>query len=120
MEHRMSVSFQDHYNCTDEQRQPILSRIRSEIRESGKGVIEKATPGQRIAYSKPDGKVFLEVKIQRRAIVLHMTDVLDPDRVLSKIPESHGWGQLSRRVKIQTAADLERVLPLVRAAWLRG
>ena len=76
--------------------------------------------GQRIAYKKPGRNVFLEVKVQRHAIVLHMVDVPDPDHILSEIPETHGWHQLAKRTKVQTETELERVLPLIKAAWLRG
>ena len=118
----MPTSFHDHYEYTDGRRQPLLTRIRREILEldKDKRLTERATAGHRIAYSKPDRKVFLEVKVQRHAIVLHMIDVPDPDHILSNIPESHGWGQLTGRVKIESNPELERVLPLVRNAWLRG
>ncbi len=116
----MSSTFHDHYNYTDEYRRPLLSRIRREIRELDDGLIEKVTGAQRIAYSKRERKVFLEVKVQRRAIVLHMINVPDPNKVLAKVPESHEWRQLTGRVKIETAPELERILPLIRAAYLRG
>jgi hypothetical protein len=116
----MPISFHDHYNYTDEKRQPLLTQIRSELHEWDNKLIETITAAQRIAYSKPNRKVFLEVKVQRHAIVLHMIDVPDPDHILSKIPESHGWRQLTGRAKIETNDDLKRTLPLIRAAWHRG
>lgn len=116
----MPASLHDHYNYTDEERQPLLSQILQEVRGLDNKLVETVTAGQRIAYSKPDRKVFLEVKVQRHAIVLHMVDVRDPDHILSKIPDSHGWRQLTERAKIATADDLKRILPLLRIAWHRG
>ena len=116
----MSVSFNDHYVYTDENCRPLLTRIRREVNEWDNELIERVTSGKRIAYSKLGRKVFLEVKVQRHAIVLHMIEVPDPDRILSKIPASHGWHQLTRRAKIQTSPELEQILPLVRIAWQRG
>ena len=114
------MSFNDHYNYTDEKRQPLLVRIRREVHDWDSRLIEKVTAGQRIAYSKPGRSVFLEVKVQRHAIVLHMVDVPDPEQITSKIPTSHEWHQLARRVKLQTSDELERVLPLIRTAWQSG
>ncbi len=86
----MSVTFHDHCSYTDEDRQPLLARIRRELHELDDRLNEEVTASQRIAYNKLGRRVFLEVKIQRHAIVLHMIDVPDPDQILSKIPESHG------------------------------
>ena len=116
----MPGGFDSHYDYTDEERRPLLVRIRREVQGLDAKVIEKVTAGHRIAYSKPGRKIFLEVKVQRHAIVLHMVDVPDPEGVLSSIPESHEWKQLSRRARVVTNADLNRLLPLVRVAWLRA
>jgi Holliday junction resolvase-like predicted endonuclease/predicted transport protein len=116
----MSAGFNDHYNYTDEERRPLLTRIRSKLVELDNRLIERVTARRRIAYSKPGRNIFLEVKVERHAIALHMIDVPDPGQILSKIPESHGWRQLTGRVKITSSAELERVLPLIQNAWLRG
>jgi hypothetical protein len=116
----MSTGFASHYDYTDNERRPLLVRIRREVQGLDTKVIEKVTAGHRIAYSKPGRKIFLEVKVQRHAIVLHMVDVPDPEGVLSAIPQSHDWKQLSRQAKVVTNAELDRLLPLVRVAWLRA
>src|ERR1700730_12846127 len=116
----MPGSFHDHYSYTDETRPPLLSRLRTEILKLDDRLDERITAGQRIAYKKPGRNVFLEVKIQRQAIVLHMVDVPDPDYILSEIPETHGWHQLSKRTKIKTETELELVLPLIKTAWRQG
>ena len=59
----MSVTFHDHYIYTDEDRRPLLARIRREVRELDDKLNEKVTSGQRIANSKQGRRVFLEVKI---------------------------------------------------------
>ena len=44
--------------------------------------------GQQIAYNIPDFKIFLEVKVQRAAIVLHLADggCPDPNGIADDIP----------------------------------
>ena len=120
METPVSVSFNDHYNYTDEERRHLLIKIRQAVRGLDDNIFEKVTPAQRVAYNKPNRKIFLEVKVQKHAIMLHMITVPDPDQVLSTIPGSHEWDQLARRVKIETDSDLDRVLPLIRIAYQRG
>jgi predicted transport protein len=115
----MPATFHDHYSYTDKVCQPLLNQIRHQVRDFDDKLIETITAKQRIAYSKPNRTIFLEVKVQRRAIVLHMIDVPDPNRILSEVPVTHGWHQLSKRVKIKTADDLKRVLPLIQAAYQR-
>jgi hypothetical protein len=116
----MSAGLDAHYNYTDEERRPLLNRIRQELRTLDNTLIERVTAGRRVAYSKPGRKIFLEVKIQRHAIVLHTVDVPDPDGVLSTIPESHEWRQLARRTKVLNHMELDYLLPLIRVAWLRS
>ncbi|MER9504447.1 hypothetical protein [Mesorhizobium sp. M0579] len=116
----MAVNFSGHYDYTDEQRRPLLSKIRREVCGWDSKLIETITAQQRIAYAKPNRRVFLELKVQRHRIVLHMVDVPDPDHILSRIPESHGWRQLTLRGEVETDADLERFLPLIHTAWVRG
>jgi hypothetical protein len=67
----------------------------------------------------PGGKVFLEVKVQRAAIVLHLADggCPDPNNVAQDIPESHGWRQLKKRITILSMADLDAAMPFVEAAY---
>jgi hypothetical protein len=112
--------FGHHRDYTDDLRRPLLDRLLQQVRSWDKGLIETVTAEQRIAYKKPGGRIFLEVKVQRSAIRLHMVDVPDPDGLLLPIPQSHDWKQLSRQATIRTSTDLERLLPLARTAWLRG
>lgn len=116
----MAVSFEEHCAYTDQDLRPVLIALRRELREIDPSLQETVTAGRRIVYHKPRRKIFLEVKVQRHAIVLHTVDVPDPDSLLSVIPGSHEWHQLARRAKILNNADLHRLLPLVRVAWLRG
>jgi predicted transport protein len=116
----MPVTFHDHYSYTDKVCQPLLNQIRHQVRDFDNKLVETVTAKQRIAYSKPKRTIFLEVKVQRHAIVLHMIDVPDPNHILSDVPITHGWHQLSKRIKITTADDLKRVSPLIRTAYQRG
>jgi hypothetical protein len=46
----MPVNFHDHYEYTDKDRQPLLTRLRAEILKLDKTLDERITAGQRIAY----------------------------------------------------------------------
>jgi predicted transport protein len=115
------VTFEDHASYTDAVRRPILNEIRSRVLRLDERLrdTERCTPGHRIAYKLPGGKVFLEVKVQRAAIVLHLADggCPDPSRIADDIPASHGWRQLKKRVTIESMADLEAATPFIVAAY---
>jgi hypothetical protein len=55
---------------------PILNDLRSRILSLDDRLRqnELCAPAQRIAYKIPGGKIFLEIKVQRAAIVLHLAD----------------------------------------------
>jgi hypothetical protein len=75
------VTFDDHAAYTDSPRRSILADLRSRVLKLDDRLqqTERCTPGQRIAYSIPGGRDFLEVKVQRAAIVLHLADGGCPD-----------------------------------------
>jgi hypothetical protein len=114
------VTFEDHASYTDVVRRPLLIDLRSRVLRLDDRLreAERCTPGQRIAYNVPGGRVFLEVKVQRAAIVLHLADggCPDPNAIADDIPESHGWRQLKKRITILSAADLDAAVPFVEAA----
>ncbi|MGO7306901.1 GIY-YIG nuclease family protein [Rhizobium ruizarguesonis] len=116
-----TVTFDDHASYIDAVRRPILIDLRNRILQLDHRLpeTERCTPGQRIAYKIPGGRVFLEVKVQRGAIVLHLADGghPDPSGIADDIPESHGWRQLKKRITILGAADLNAVMPFVEAAY---
>ena len=72
------VTFEDHASYTDAIRRPILYDLRNRVfgLDGHLRQTEQCTPGQRIAYNIPGFKIFLEVKVQRAAIVLHLGRVL--------------------------------------------
>jgi hypothetical protein len=115
------VTFDEHASYTDAPRRPILVDLRNRVfgLDAQLRQTERCTPGQRIAYNIPGGKVFLEVKVQRAAIVLHLADggCPDPNGIADDIPESHGWRQLKKRITILSAADLAAAWPFVEAAY---
>jgi predicted transport protein len=115
------VTFDDHASYTDAVRRPILIDLRNRVLSLDERLrqTERCTPGQRIAYNIPGGKVFLEVKVQRAAIVLHLADggYPDPNGIADDIPESHGWRQLKKRITILNMADLDAAMPFVEAAY---
>jgi hypothetical protein len=115
------VTFEDHASYTDATRRPILNDLRGRVLSLDDRLRqgEQCTPGQRVAYKIPGGKIFLEVKVQRAAIVLHLADggCPDPAGIADDIPESHGWRQLKKRIAILSGADLEAAMPFVEAAY---
>jgi hypothetical protein len=115
------VTFEDHMAYTDAPRQPILAELRRRVwgLDNRLRQGEQCTPGQRVAYKLPGTKIFLEVKVQRAAIVLHLADggCPDPNGIADDIPASHGWRQLKKRVAILSMADLNTAMPFIEAAY---
>jgi hypothetical protein len=118
------VTFDDHASYTDAVRRPILYDLRNRVfgLDGRLRQTEQCTPGQRIAYNIPDFKIFLEVKVQRAAIVLHLCDggCPDPNGIADDIPASHGWRQLKKRITILSTTDLDAAWPFVEAAHRAG
>ncbi|WP_245306955.1 MULTISPECIES: hypothetical protein [unclassified Rhizobium] len=114
------ASFEDHIAYADAVRQPLLRELRDHILaidgrlRSG----EVVTPRQRIAYKVSGGTNFLEIKVQRRAILIRLpeTSLVDPEEKVRKIPETHGWGRLKDEIRISSAPDVKYALPFVEAA----
>jgi predicted transport protein len=118
---RKVVTFDDHAAYTDEPRRKILLELRNNILRLDECLAqcETCTPGNRIAYKRPGGWTFLEVKVQRSAIVLHLVEsgILDHDNFAQAIPESHGWRHLKLRIKITNFEDADRARPFIEGAY---
>jgi predicted transport protein len=114
------VTFEDHAAYTTAPLRPILMELRSRVLALDDRMRqgEQCTPGQRIAYKILGNRIFLEVKIQRAAVVLHLADggCPDPAGIAEEIPASHGWRQLKWRITIVSMADLETAMPFIEAA----
>lgn len=115
------MTFEDHEAYTTAPLRPVLRELRSRVlglndllRQE-----ERCTAAQRIAYKLSGSKIFLEVKVQRSAIVLHLADggCPDPANIVDDIPESHGWRQLKKRILIMNLADLDAAMPFIEAAY---
>ncbi|RUM22415.1 hypothetical protein EFD56_00490 [Rhizobium phaseoli] len=114
------ASFEDHIAYADAVRQPLLRELRDHILaidgrlRSG----EVVTPRQRIAYKVSGGTNFLEIKVQRRAILIRLpeTSLVDAEEKVRKIPETHGWGRLKDEIRISSGPDIKYALPFVEAA----
>jgi predicted transport protein len=115
------VTFDDHASYTDAPRRPILLDLRNRVLRLDDRLrrTEQCTGKQRIAYNIPGGRIFLEVKVQRAAIVLHLADggCPDPNGIAGDIAETHGWHQLKKRITILNMADLDAAMPFVEAAY---
>ena len=115
------VTFEDHAAYTDTPRRKILHDLRRRVLSLDDRLqqSEQCTQGQRIAYKIPGGKIFLEVKVQKAAIVLHLADggYPDPASIADNIPPSHGWRQLKKRITILSEADLQAAMPFIEAAY---
>jgi predicted transport protein len=115
------VTFEDHADYITALMRPILNDLRSRVLRIDDRLQqnEQCTSGQRIAYKIPGGKIFLEIKVQRAAIVLHLADggCADPVGITDDIPASHGWRQLKKRITVESPADLEAAIPFIEAAY---
>jgi predicted transport protein len=115
------ISFEDHVTYTDAVRRPLLRQLRHDIvalddrLRSG----ETVTTAQRIVYKIPGGKNFIEIKVQRGAILVRLieTGVHDTRRAVRKIPETHGWGDLKEEIRISDASDAKYALQFIKAAY---
>lgn len=98
------VTFEDHAAYTDEPRRKILYELRRRVLALDERLRngEVCTSRQRIAYSLPGTKLFLEVKVQSAAIVLHLIDggIPDHDGITTDIPKPYGWGDLAKRINL--------------------
>jgi predicted transport protein len=116
-----SVTFDDHASFTDSSRREILKKLRQEIHSLDDRLREgeTCTKAQRITYKLPGDKVFLEVKVQRSAIILHLMDsgLPDPKGVTMSIPETHGWGDLKKKIKISTSLEAKDAMPFIEGAY---
>ena len=115
------MNFEDHVSYTDAARKPILNDLRSKVLSLDDSLRqgEQCTTSQRIRYKIPGGRIFLEIKVQRAAIILRLADGCHPDPagITSDIPATYGWGQLKKQITILNAADLEAAMPFVEAAY---
>lgn len=112
--------FEDHIAYTDAIRQPLLREVRDWILaiDDCLRLGETVTPRQRIAYKIPGGTNFMEIKVQRSAILVRLppTGLVDSGGKLQKIPDSHGWGRLKDEIRISSASDVKYALPFIEAA----
>lgn len=115
------VTFEDHAAYITAPMQPVLYELRRRVLSLDARLEqeERCTSGQRIAYKIGQGRIFLETKVQRAAIVLHLAgaDCPDPNGIVDDIPPSHGWRQLNKRLTIASAVDLEAAMPFIEAAY---
>lgn len=115
------MTFEDHAAYTDATRRPVLNELRSRVLSLDYQLRqgEQCTTSQRIRYKIPGGKIFLEVKVQRAAILLRLVDggCPDPAGITSDIPENFGWGQLKKQITLLNMADLDAAMPFIEAAY---
>jgi hypothetical protein len=115
------VTFEDHAAYTDAPRHEVLNELRTRVLSLDEQLRrgEQCTSSQRIRYKIPGDKIFLEVKVQRAAILLRLVDggCADPAGITSDIPERFGWGQLKKQIALLTMADLDGAIPFVEAAY---
>jgi predicted transport protein len=116
---RVVVTFDEHLAYAGEKLRPVLIALRTRVLALDNRLNEKCTAGQRIAYKIPRGKIFLEVIVQRAAIVLHLADggYADPGHIADDIPESFGWGQLKKRIVVVDTSDLAEATPFIESAY---
>jgi predicted transport protein len=122
---RPPVPFESHLPKTDLLGREILLQLREKMLSLGDDVVETATKGNRVAYSR--GRVFVEVKVHKHRVRVLFLDIElnDPLGVVETVPETHGWGRLKYLMNLRSLDDLKYVLPYLassytHAAVLRG
>jgi predicted transport protein len=87
------------------------------VKDLGNDIVETVTRANRIAYSR--GRVFLEVKVHKDRVRILFLDISldDPDNVVAKVPESHGWGRLKYLMNLRNMQDLDYGMQFVRASY---
>lgn len=70
-----------------------------------------------IAYETA-GRNFLEMFIKRRELelLLRPVDYPDPDQIIERVPDTHGW-TLDRRVQLHGSEEFERIWTLVEQSY---
>jgi predicted transport protein len=112
-----AVTFESHLQKTDHVRQEILIHLRTMVKGLGGDIVETVTRANRIAYSR--GRVFLEVKVHKDRIRILFLDIRlnDPEDVVVKVPESHGWGRLKFLMNLRNMQDLDYGMQFVKASY---
>jgi predicted transport protein len=115
------VTFETHEAYATAPLRPILRELRSRVLALDSRLTEgeRCTAGHRIAYKIPGSKIFLEIKVHRQSLGLHLADggQSDPFGITTEIPETHGWHQLKKRIKLTSMTELEAAMPFVEAAY---
>lgn len=97
---------------------PVLEAVRHHTKQLGKEVIESATPAQRITYSW--GRIFLEVKVQKRRVLLRFFDsgIPDPLKMVNHIDhaEKNGW-QHDKEIRLEKLEDVDYAMRFVEASF---
>jgi predicted transport protein len=110
------VSFEDHVAYTEPAIQPILRELRTRITDLDQRVTETVTVHRRIAYSI--ARVFAEVKIQKKRVLVRVFDTGLPDskNLVVDIPESHGW-QHQKEISIDRVDLVDYAMTFVAASY---
>ncbi|WP_417702405.1 GIY-YIG nuclease family protein [Pseudophaeobacter sp.] len=115
------ATFEDHLAYTDEERREVLVELRRRVHDLDRHLQEneRCTSGQRLAYKLPGGVNFLEIKVQKHAVLLHLVDggLADPERLAEDIPASHKWHHLKKKIRISDMETLNAAMPFVEAAY---
>lgn len=115
------VEFDDHLDYADAIRRPLLQQLRQYMLSldgrMGRG--EAITKAQRIAYRIPGGTIFIEIKVQRSAILVRLieTGLVPRGLDVRKIPESHGWRDLKDEIRLTGASEMPAALLAIQAAY---
>jgi predicted transport protein len=119
----ISVNFNDHLAYTSAPLQTVLLELRRKLFALDPSLEreERCTPAQRIAYKRAGGTIFLEVKVQRAAVLLNLVDGACPDPAgfAEDIPESHKW-TFKKRIVITDMNALKTAWPFVEHAYRAG
>ena len=108
-------SVEDFAKLTSPELREAFFQLRDLIMALDENVTERCTTYY-LAYRA--SKNFAELIFRRESITFHMRsiDYVDPQRLVSKIPDSYGW-TLSRRVVMTKPAQLEAIFDLIQQSY---
>jgi predicted transport protein len=113
-----NFEFSDHLKYTESDIRPILLDLRARLPKTATEVV---TSEQRIAYRIGLRRQFLEVKVQKHAILVRFKRTIVPDErnLLTEVPKSHKWTS-DQQIRITDRDTLEYAMRFITAACERG
>jgi predicted transport protein len=114
-------NYEEHVKYAQPAIRPLVKTLDQRIMALGslsEPIRRQITPAQRFAYQIGTKQQFLEVKVQREAVLLRFkrTILRDEKSLVRDIPKSHGWTS-DQEILITNAEELEYAMRFAAAAF---